>query len=104
MQEFIREINASKELQEELKETKDLNAVEAFLKSHDCGATGEEFAGYIKSQIQNHEGELTDEALSAVSGGQIFITIAGMIEIDDTVPQSKQGPNLPYHPIPIEDE
>lgn len=62
--EFIKEIDASEALQNELKAIEDKFALEAFLKSHDCGATANEFVSYF---IEARE--LDDASLDAVAGG-----------------------------------
>ena len=65
IEEFYKELTASKELQEELKKASG-EMLEAFLKKHDCEATAKEFADYAKSRA---EGELTDDAAEAAAGG-----------------------------------
>ncbi|MBQ7700332.1 MAG: hypothetical protein IJT49_08335 [Clostridia bacterium] len=69
LNEFIKEINGSKDLQEELKNTNDMDAANAFLKKHDCDATANELAEYIRSQRKDGVQELSDDEVSAVAGG-----------------------------------
>ena len=70
MKEVIKEIENSKELQEELQNVKDKEAMEAFLKKHDCGVSVKEMADYIRSQAKNREGEIGDDEVAAVAGGE----------------------------------
>ena len=65
-EEFVKEINASKELQKEFAEIKEKAALEAFLKAHGCDATADEFLKFAKSA---DEGELNDESAGQVTGG-----------------------------------
>ena len=106
LEQFIKEINASKELQEELKNLKNKDAVAAFLKKHDCSATAEELAEAIKVKAENGQGELSDDEASAASGGIWFDIGFGRFWVDETLPQRKQkvDPILPDSPIIIEDE
>ena len=72
IEEFIREISESKELQEELTSIiKDQPAeVGAFLQKHDCLASAEEFMNILKSQKESQsEGEISDEDVEAIAGG-----------------------------------
>ena len=101
LDEFIKEIKASKELQAELKNVKDTVAADAFLKSHDCGATAKELSEFIKSQINDGQGELSDDEASSVSGGIWMDVGAGWIEVDDTIPARKTSPILPDKRIDI---
>ena len=90
LEEFFAEINGSKQLQEELKNVKSADDADAFLKKYDCGATAEELAECIKAQSDNRDGELTDDEASAASGGRWFITDAGWIEVDETIPPKRK--------------
>ena len=63
---FVKEINESEELKNALKEIKDKDSLEAFLKKNGCDATAKEFAEFAKSQ---GEGEIGDDVAAAVSGG-----------------------------------
>ena len=64
---FIKEIEGSAALQDELKAIKDRYALERFLKKHDCGASVEAFAKYMQPQ---NEGVIDDdEKLEKVAGG-----------------------------------
>ncbi|MBR4721035.1 MAG: hypothetical protein IK057_04670 [Clostridia bacterium] len=65
LEEFINEINASKELQEELKNAS-CEMLDAFLKKHGCGATAKDFTAFIKSKA---EGEIEDDDVEAIAGG-----------------------------------
>ena len=66
LEEFVKEINASEELQKEIAELKDKASLEAFLKVHGCNATVDEFAEFVETK---KEGEIGDEAAENVSGG-----------------------------------
>ena len=90
IEELFNEINASEELQEEFKAIKDDDAVAAFLKKYDCGATVDEFGDYLIAQKFGKEGELSDDEASAASGGMWIITDAGWLEIDETLPPKKK--------------
>ena len=100
-EEFIKEIDASEELQAELKNVKGMDDANAFLKAHNCDATAEELADFIKSQINNGQGELSDDEASSVSGGIWMDVGAGWIEVDDTIPARKTSPILPDKRIDI---
>ena len=67
IEEFIKEIQGSAELQAALKEIKDKDALAEFLKKNDVNATVEEFAKAVKSKA---EGELPDSDAEAVAGGR----------------------------------
>ena len=67
-QDFIKEINESAELQNAIKAIKDKEAFAEFLKKNDVNVTVEEFAKALK-EMQETEGELTDDAAEAVAGG-----------------------------------
>ena len=69
--EFIKEITASKELQDEMKNLEDEEAINTFFKAHDCDATAEDF-GLLVKYIENSEGELPDDLAEAVAGGFPF--------------------------------
>ena len=66
IEELYKEINASEELKKAVSQIADKTALADFLKKHGCEASVEEFAKFIKSQ---GEGEIGDDAASAVAGG-----------------------------------
>ena len=66
IEEFLKEVAASKELQDELKAIESKDTLAAFLKKNNCGATVEEFAEFIKS---NTEGEISDSNAESAAGG-----------------------------------
>ncbi len=68
IEEFIKEIEGSAALQDELKAIKDKDALAAFLKKNDVDGTVEDFGKAIQAQTEA-EGELSDEAAEAVAGG-----------------------------------
>ena len=70
LEEFVKELNASKELQKEFAEIKDKAALEAFLKAHGCDATADEFAKFVASAT---EGEISDDAAGDVAGGCTYL-------------------------------
>ena len=107
LEQFIKEVEASEELQNELKNLKDADAANAFLKAHGCGATADELAAFIQSQAKDRQGELSDDEVSAASGGVWFDIGFGRFWVDETLPQRriKDDPILPDSPITIiEDE
>ena len=65
IQDFYKELTASKELQEELKALTE-ETLGKFLKKHNCKATAKEFSDYAQSQ---QEGEIQDDDAQAASGG-----------------------------------
>ena len=67
IQDFIKEIEGSAALQDELKAIKDKDVLAEFLKKNDVNATAEEFAKAVKSKA---EGELPDSDAEAVAGGR----------------------------------
>ena len=66
VEEFYREIAASKELQEELKAASD-EMMKAFLKKHGCDASVKDFTAFVRSQ---DEGEIEDDDAKAAAGGR----------------------------------
>ena len=64
--EFIKEIEGSKAIQEELKAVKDKEALAAFLKKNDVDGTVEDFAKAVKAKA---EGAISDNDAEAVAGG-----------------------------------
>ena len=104
LEQFIKEIEASTALMEELKNIKDEAAANDFLKKHDCGATAEELAQYIKSRKNDAQGELSDDDASSVTGGVWMDVGAGWIDVDVTIPKRKVDPILPDMRIEIIDD
>ena len=51
LEEFVKEINDSKELQDEIRGLKDAEGLEEFLKRHACDAKVEEFLKYARPFI-----------------------------------------------------
>ncbi len=70
IEEFIKQIEGSEALKNELKEIKDKDALAAFLKKYDVEGTVEDFGKAIKAKTEA-EGELADDAAEAVAGGGI---------------------------------
>ncbi len=68
MNEFIKELTAKKELQEEMSKIKNNDELAAFLKANDCEATPEEFSALVEI-ARDSEGEISDELAEAVAGG-----------------------------------
>ena len=66
LEEFVKEISTSEDLQKALKEIKDNASLEAILKKNGCGASADEFAKFVRAQS---EGEIDDDESSAVAGG-----------------------------------
>ena len=104
LEQFIKEIETSEELREELKTIKDAFAADAFLKKHNCGAAAEELADFIRSQMKNDEGELSDDEASAAAGGIWFDIGFGRFWVDETLPERKSEKVLPDHVIQILEE
>ena len=67
IQDFIKEIEGSAELQAALKAIKDKDSLAAFLKKYDVDGTVEDFGKALKSKAEA-EGEITDDAAEAVAG------------------------------------
>ena len=68
VEEFIKEIESSETLKNELKSIKDKDALIAFLKKNDVDGTVDDFGKAIKAKTEA-EGEITDDAADAVAGG-----------------------------------
>ena len=72
VEEFIKEIENTDVLQNELKAVKDKNALAEFLKKHGCDADVKEFMAFVRSQS---EGEIGDDEAASVAGGiPLFLT------------------------------
>ncbi len=69
---FIKEIEGSEALQEEIKAVKDKDALAAFLKKNDVDGSVEDFGKAVKAQSEA-EGKMSDAAAGAVSGGWSLI-------------------------------
>jgi hypothetical protein len=70
IEEFIKEIEGSAELQAALNAIKDKDALAELLKKNDVDGTVEEFADAIKAKFGGAEGDLSDEEAEAVAGGK----------------------------------
>ena len=68
---FIKEIEGSAALQDELKSIKDKDALAAFLKKYDVEGTVEDFGKAIQAKA-DAEGELSDDDAEAVAGGTFW--------------------------------
>ena len=66
LEEFVKEINGSEELQKALAACVDKASLEAFLKKNGCGATAEAYADYVNSLQAN---EIRDDDAEAAAGG-----------------------------------
>ena len=71
IEEFIKEIEGSAVLQDELKAIKDEDAFAAFLKKNDVDGSVEDFAKAMQAKTQSGV-ELSDEELDNVAGGGFF--------------------------------
>ena len=69
IEEFIKEIEGSAALQDELKAIEDKDAAAAFLKKYDCGGSAEEFG---KALMALSEGEISDNAADSAAGGWLI--------------------------------
>lgn len=68
IEEFIKEIESSADLQNELKEIKDKDALADFLKKHDVSGTAEDFHKAVQAKA-GAEGAISDDDAEAVAGG-----------------------------------
>ena len=68
-EEFIKEINSSETLQNELKGIKDADALTDFLKKNDVDTQAEEFVKALKAENES-EGEIEDDDAQAAAGGR----------------------------------
>lgn len=68
IEEFIKEIEGSADLQNDLKAIKDKDAFISFLKKNDVDGTVEDFGKAIQAKA-GAEGAISDEAAEAVAGG-----------------------------------
>ena len=66
VEEFIKEIESSEALQNELKALKNNDELDAFLKKYNCGASVKEYMDYVASL---RDGEIGDEDAGTVAGG-----------------------------------
>lgn len=88
IEEFVKEIGGSKELQKAVGEIKDKASLTAFLKANDCDATAEDFVKFVKS---NSEGELSDDAAGEVAGGIYFPRVPWPSPYDPKSPDPKSA-------------
>ena len=68
IEEFIKEIESSETLKNELKEVKDKDALAAILKKNDVDGTVEDFGKAVQAKA-GAEGKISDDAAEAVAGG-----------------------------------
>ena len=71
---FIKEIEGSSALQDELKAIKDKDALADFLKKNDVDGTVEDFGKAVQSKA-GAEGRISDDAAETVAGGHWFWSI-----------------------------
>ena len=71
IEEFIKEIEGSADLQNEIKAIKDKDALSAFLKKNDVEGTVEDFGKAVKAKAES-EGEISDDDVENVAGGGGF--------------------------------
>lgn len=71
VEELCKEIDASAELQNELKAASDETKLIEFLKKHGCDADVKEFKAFVRSQS---EGEIEDDDTAAIAGGVTILT------------------------------
>ena len=77
IEEFIKEIESSDALKNELKAIKDKDALAEFLKKQDVSGTVEEFVKMFKAKNES-EGEISDDDVEAVAGGGIVDWFLGL--------------------------
>ena len=71
VEEFIKEIESSDVLKNELKAIKDDSELSEFLKKQGCDAAAAEFKSFVKSKFGGDtEGEIADDDAEAVAGGK----------------------------------
>ena len=68
IEEFIKEIESSADLQNELKSIKDKYALERFLKVNEVNGTVEDFGKAVQAKA-GAEGAISDDDAEAVAGG-----------------------------------
>ena len=68
IEEFIKEIEGSADLQNEIKAIKDKDALAELLEKNNVEGTAEDF-GKALQEMSNKEGEISDEDAGAVAGG-----------------------------------
>ena len=66
IEEFIKEIESSDALKNDLKAVRNEDELAEFLKKHNCGATVKEYIDYVDSL---NEGEIGDDEAEAAAGG-----------------------------------
>ena len=69
LEELLKEINESEELQKEFADATESDTLGEFLKKHGSDATLEELVEYVKEK-DNTQGSLSDEEVAAVAGGR----------------------------------
>lgn len=84
---FLKELNGSEALQNELKEIKDREAFEAFLKKNGCEATVDEYIEFIESRF---EGKLSDSEAENVAGGFPYDLCPTAVSIVGTLLKDKE--------------
>ena len=77
IEEFIKEIESSETLKNELKAIKDKDALADFLKKNGVTPSVEEFVKTFKAKTEA-EGEIDDDAVEAVAGGGIVDWFLGL--------------------------
>lgn len=73
MEEFIKEIEGSEALRDELMAIQDRDALAAFLKKNDVSGAIEDFGTALNAKMEA-EGEISDDAAEAAAGGVSFVT------------------------------
>lgn len=71
VEEFIREIEGSAALLDELKTVSDRDALAALLKKYDVSGTVEDFVKAL-GVTEEAEGEISDDSAEAAAGGVVF--------------------------------
>ena len=72
IEEFIKEIESSEALKNELKAVKDKDALAEFLKKNDVSGTAEDFHKAVQAKA-GAEGAISDDDAEAVAGGRWFL-------------------------------
>ena len=71
---FLKEIEGSEALKDELKAIQDKETLAAFLKKYDVSGTIEDFRMAVKAKMET-EGEISDDSMEDVAGGRVICSV-----------------------------
>ena len=86
VEELIKEIEGSQELQKAMAEINDAADLDEFLKKNGCAATADEFMKFVESQA---EGEIADDAVAEIAGGAHLVRTVVMRTREGQAPLPK---------------